>query len=145
VALRHAALSLVVLIPSIGLMTGCSRDNRPKTYPVQGRLTYAGKPMAKAVIMFFPAGVSERPLPSQATADAEGRYQLSTFLTNDGAPAGEYVVTLTWPLPKREKRSDPEGDSDSSDLLNNVYSDSRNTKLRATVDQRDNEINFHLP
>jgi hypothetical protein len=32
-----------------------------------------------------------------AVADADGAFQVSTFGKYDGAPAGEYAVTLVWP------------------------------------------------
>jgi hypothetical protein len=65
--------------------------------PASGTVEVGGKPAAGAILKFYPVDSKTR-LPSlpQALADDTGRFVLSTFQRNDGAPVGEYIVTVTW-------------------------------------------------
>ena len=36
------------------LFAGCSRESGPTCYPVQGKLTYDGRPLKEAMIVFHP-------------------------------------------------------------------------------------------
>ena len=75
-----------------------------------------------------------------AVADPDGSFRLTTYLVADGAPAGEYVVTVTWP-------ADPAGGDDApgADRLKNAHADTTTSKLRASVRPGDNRLDpFHL-
>jgi hypothetical protein len=72
--------------------TGCSgRSGRPETVPVRGIVTYQGKPVAGASVAFLAPGA---PAPASGTTNAAGKFQLSTFASNDGAVVGKHVVTV---------------------------------------------------
>lgn len=138
---------------AVALAAGCSNGPREKAvFKARGRLTYESKPMAKAIVTFHFADPSDRSTPAHATADDEGNYVLHTYRADDGAPAGEYIVTIYWPAPRpksapKPASPDPEdsGQLSTVDRLNNRYSTVGISKLRATVEPRDNEINFNLP
>jgi hypothetical protein len=131
------------------LAAGCSdarlKDALP-VHKVRGQLTYQGKPMAGAIVTYFPAGTDKFPsVTPTATADDKGRYQLTTYFTGDGAPAGDYVVTVYWP---QAGVKPPPGDPDPPpppDRLKKVYADAKTTKLRAAVRAQENSIDFQLP
>lgn len=77
-------------------LAGCC-DATPATYPVTGSLTIRGRPAAGADLWFFESdgrapGMS-RPY---ATTGEDGRFVVSTYGMNDGAPAGEYQVAVSW-------------------------------------------------
>lgn len=92
--LRRGAAAGVALIWLL-LAGGCADEPaRLATYPVSGQVTLAGKPAAGAVVVFHSKnGNGEFPMP-RAHADSQGRFQVTTFATADGAPLGEYVVTV---------------------------------------------------
>jgi hypothetical protein len=114
-------------------------------FPVHGRLTYQNKPMGQARIAFLPFGEGIRGTTAQATADDDGRYQLTTYRRGDGAPAGQYTVTVYWPAPRPSSaKLDPTDDTPAPDRLRDAYDVTR-SKLKATVQERDNEIDFKLP
>lgn len=62
-----------------------------------GSIEVGGKPAAGAILKLYPVDTKTKlsSLP-QALADDSGRFVLSTFQRNDGAPVGEYIVTVTW-------------------------------------------------
>ncbi len=85
--------SLAVLVgPVLICVLGCSDDGMGKRYPVSGKVTYKGQPVAKARISFFPK-----------TANIQGAHgdvvngsfsSLTTLENGDGALPGEYKVTV---------------------------------------------------
>jgi hypothetical protein len=85
----------MTLIPaSVALLAGCGSGN-PATYAVTGTVTYQGKPVEGAGVMFMP--FSGRPASSMT--DAQGRFALRTFKDGDGAVAGENVVCISKMVP----------------------------------------------
>lgn len=71
------------------LSTGCG-GSTPKLYPVSGTVTYEGKPLADASLLFIP----QQGRPSVGTTDASGKYTMTTS-GQPGAPAGTYSVTVS--------------------------------------------------
>jgi hypothetical protein len=94
-----ARTSSRALLPALLVVLGCGKaDERRPVFAVSGAVTYNGEPMAGAMISLHPLGDPDpRALRSHATADKDGRFKLSTYLSEDGAPAGEYAVTIYWP------------------------------------------------
>src|SRR5687767_10889460 len=83
-----------------GAGCGPSDPGLKPVYPVQGSLFVKGKPAKGAVVMFHPLPLETgRPtaLRSRGTVGDDGSFRLTTYNTDDGAPAGEYVVTVYWP------------------------------------------------
>jgi len=77
------------------LVTGCG-DSGPKregppTYPVSGVVTHGGAAVQGATVRFERADGSGA---STGRTDAQGKYVLATFEPGDGAPAGDYRVTI---------------------------------------------------
>lgn len=84
----------VLLLPVIcGLLPGCSgRPDRPATFPVEGKVTNRGKPVAGATVAFLAPGA---PRLAVGTTDDAGSFRLTTFEPNDGAVLGTHVVTVS--------------------------------------------------
>lgn len=75
------------------LLPGCSGgDDHPATFPVSGTVTFKGQPVVGAQVSFMGQGVSRA---ATGTTDDQGKYQLTTFKTNDGAVVGKHVVTIS--------------------------------------------------
>ncbi len=78
--------------------TGVSTASRRECLPVRGRVYVDGRPASGAAIAFY----SHNPRNNRYTQVADARVQkdgsflLSTYTPNDGAPAGDYVVTVEW-------------------------------------------------
>lgn len=79
------------------LATGCGGGQGAKTYPVQGKVTLQGQPLADVVVSFYPDQGSRAP---SGITDSQGAFALSTFESKDGAPAGNYRVAVAEPAPE---------------------------------------------
>lgn len=86
-----SCLILLVAITTIGCGGQSQGPPKLKTVPVTGVVTYQGKPVADA-------SISLQHLEGKATSlgksDASGRFTLSTYGNQDGAPAGKYKVVV---------------------------------------------------
>lgn len=125
-------------------LAGCSEEPRPGTLPVFsvcGFASWEGEPMSGAVITFHRR---DSHLSAQGVADQDGVYYLTTYLTDDGAAAGDYSVTIYWPDAKAPPSTDPDPPL-APDLLKQAYANAKTTKLSATVREEDNSIDFRLP
>jgi hypothetical protein len=121
-------------------LTGCS-DGRKALYPVHGKiLDAAGQPLSEAVVYFNPVeNPAETKHKPAGMADKEGNFSLTTYRENDGAPAGNYVVTLEW-KPVRRSLLDP----DLPDRLEGRFRDPATSKLTATVAKGENDLVIQL-
>jgi hypothetical protein len=83
-------------------MIGCSntwsdrwRRTMPATYASSGTVTFRGKPLDGATVIFHPqegAAVSQRA--ASGLTDPRGRFTLTTVKPGDGAVAGTFLVTV---------------------------------------------------
>jgi hypothetical protein len=133
-------LPIAALCFFIGL--GCS--GRKTVYPVRGKVLNAdGKPAVGAMVVFHAIG-ADKPDPNKPVGrvNEEGEFHVTTYKEGDGAPAGEYGVTIVW-IPPKKTPLDPEG----SDLLRGSYNDPANPKVKFTVEKKsDNEVpSIQLP
>jgi hypothetical protein len=102
-AVRPAAV--FALLPLVAL-TGCS-GGRLKTYPVTGQILYNGQPLKGVDVALHPVDPkNDAGYPPHATTDADGKFTLTTFLKNDGAPAGEFRLAVAFAVEAVEEGSD---------------------------------------
>lgn len=126
-----------------GMIMGCAGGpDRPPTYPVKGTVTFGGKPLADAVVCFRPQDAQNGQRPANGKTDAEGRYRLTTFSSDDGAMAGTYRVTLMkFDTLLSEPSSENDGNyvppsgplPDAKNLLPKKFADARTSEMTATV------------
>ena len=91
---RRAALALTLL--ALATVFGCAPAEPPRlaVHPVRGKVLFQGRPAAGAWVIFHPKGgdlSSPRP---RGKVNERGEFTLSTYEPNDGAPQGEYAVTI---------------------------------------------------
>lgn len=65
-----------------------------KTYPVTGKVTYKGEPVADAVVTFRSTGMGET-VAAAGRTDSSGHYALTTYKAEDGAVAGNNLVMIS--------------------------------------------------
>ncbi len=131
----------------VGLMTlsACMDDGRRPVFPVSGKVTYQGKPTVDALITFHPQNDSDptsRPLMTRVAAD--GSYKLYTYEMDDGAPAGQYVVTVTW-IKESDNQNAPKEDlRPAKNLVPDRFADAKTSPLNAQVKEQPNDFSFEL-
>jgi hypothetical protein len=111
------------------LPAGCARSEAPPArHPVRGRVLFYGQPAAGVRLEFHAPGGETADRPGAVTA-ADGSFAVGTRACNDGAPAGEYAVTLHWPEV-----------ADGPDRLRGKYADPTTPRWRVTVQPGENTL-----
>ena len=141
---RLRIFSPVILVLVLVFGASCNSSDVP-VYPVRGQVVVDGKPAELASVVFHPVGGSEevQKLRPRATTGPDGYFSLMTFWHDDGAPAGQYKVTIVWPGPPPDLDSDayhPEELSSRPDVLGGRYQDPETSGLQATVTKGKNEL-----
>jgi hypothetical protein len=106
VVARNRVLGWGLCALMCALALGCGGEKLPPLYTVTGKITYNGKAVPGATIMFFPVakpgpkakkGEADQTIPRRikATTDDDGNYDLAFGEDHDGAPAGNYKVGIS--------------------------------------------------
>jgi hypothetical protein len=147
------ARGLLVRALLLTVLLGCGPSGQVKTYPVKGKVTYAGKPMVGG------GSIALIPLANQEgkTAGGEikedGTYELMTYAPGDGSMAGEFRVVINQTTVK-EPTATPDGSAapnstiftvPKADQIPMIYGDIQNSPLTAKVEAKSpNELDFDL-
>jgi hypothetical protein len=131
--LRFLVLFALFLSPA------CARSGRKPVYPVQGRVVVHGRPAAQVQVTLHPLDDSDpTAIQPVGLADEQGRFTLTTYRQGDGAPAGDYGVTVQWflavPSPDRS------GEYVTVNHLPARYGQVQSSGLRVTVSPGRNEL-----
>jgi hypothetical protein len=114
-------------------IAGCAgRPEFPTAYPAEGTVTLDGKPLAGAQVVLHPqsGNTDSGGATAQATTDAAGRFRLTTFQADDGAVAGQYVVTVS----KYEAVDRGAGPEPGPNVLNKKFSTPASSPLKVTIE-----------
>jgi hypothetical protein len=92
--------TLLVAAAAVVLVTGCGGNEFRKTRPVSGTLTINGAPAEPGVLVWlhpqFPES-DKYPIHPKGETTEGGAFTINTYNTGDGAPEGEYIITVDWP------------------------------------------------
>jgi len=149
-AVRNRALGLAfcAVIGGVGL-AGCGGDELkpPPLFPVSGTVTYQGKPVPGATVVFIPEGKVKAKDPARlrpfGTADEQGNYSIAWSEEHEGAATGKYKVGIS----AVEAVNDEEGDSQTkpANAIPDKYGNPSTSGLTATVtEDGENVFNFDL-
>jgi hypothetical protein len=125
----------------LAVFAGCSEEG-PKVYPVSGQLLVNGQPAAGATVFFHrvsaaapanDAASASRPF---AIVQADGTFQPTTYLKNDGVAEGEYVLTVVWPTRTMIEGEEIEG----PDQLRGRYAQAASPATKVKVVPGENKI-----
>lgn len=135
--MRFNVLYSVLFVAGSLCLAGCGGQDRAATYPVSGSLFVDGRPAAGARLIFHPAQATPAVIPTARVKD-DGSYQATSYDSFDGAPPGEYRVTVTWPAPKPAGAAIDE--PDGPDRLKGRYAKVNGSPWKITVKAETNEL-----
>lgn len=133
---KLAALALVGLV----LVLGCSRPS--ELHPVEGTVSWRGKPTPGARVIFHPVSATPNlPQPS-ALVDDNGSFRVGTRGPGDGARPGEYKVTIEWLDLSPQAETAELGDNvpTPTDKLAGRYADPNRSAFRVTIKEGKNVL-----
>lgn len=127
------------------ILTGCGggESDAPKTVAVKGLVTFKGQPMPNLSVGFIP----EKGMVATGITDAEGKFELSTSDTGDGAIPGMHKVAINFvPAQVPEMPGFPGSENNEKSPIPLRYGDTATSGLTATVetDASKNDFKFEL-
>lgn len=168
----------LILASTLGLalsstLAGCGGGEadlgyRLPVHPTSGKLTWKGGPVKGALVRFHPVDPqSVRPPAGEPLAepslttetDADGRFIMSSYLADDGVPAGDYVVTVApsaleaikptddtvAPAETAEDVAPARARKSVAPSFSKIYRDAATSPLKANVKEgADNKFRFDL-
>lgn len=139
--------SVVLLV----LATGCQKQpdewerSRLPTLPVTGSVSLDGSPVAEATVIFH---TDLHPISATALTTPDGTFQLRTYTPKDGAPAGEYTVTIEKVTEEQKIPDNPEAPLPPIEITHHLpkkYRSPKTSGLTAEVTEAGpNEFVFEL-
>ncbi|MBC7854624.1 MAG: hypothetical protein IAF94_14425, partial [Pirellulaceae bacterium] len=121
----------LVLSAALLFVLGCGGESGPQCQPVEGRILYQNQPLAEAIVVFHPLTPPLEKVPQPiGNTNAEGRFVMTTLKSGDGAPEGEYAITVELREPRQIGE---EVVRDGPNLLPRQYASPKETPLRHKV------------
>lgn len=129
---RSRSWSLAVML-AVVMLSGCGHEGwKAKTYATRGTVIVNGAPAENVIVMFHSQGkpMDVRQSVPYGLTSADGAFEMTTYEKGDGVPAGEYGLTLYWPM----------GKGNSPDRLAGAYLDPANPMMMVTIEKKRNEL-----
>lgn len=142
---------LCVLLLVSASFVGC--DSGPQTAPVSGTVSYKGEKITTGTVKFYP---KEGGRPAVGSIQEDGTYELARKEPGDEVVLGDYKVTIEAKKVTGAKSAatsladEISGDSGAPAsasvkwLVPEQYSLLEKSDLTATVEDKDNQINFDI-
>lgn len=144
---RSALLGVSILGVALASV-GCG-DGRPKAIPAGGTVRYKGKDIpVGALVVFHPVDPSrEKQIGGKpfGKVKEDGTFKLTTYASDDGAPEGEYGVTVEWRPPAEDAKFQLSGEGMAAppNKLQPRFSDPNKPFTKVTV-KAGGDNNFSL-
>jgi len=136
----RSLLTLFVALCLVGL-PGC-QDEPHKVHDVVGRLCVGDQPARNASIAFHPIDQGRSRVCPVGVTGADGDFRLTSYRYGDGAPAGEYVVTIVWPDETKPIDECECPRPEEHDRLRGAYADRESSPIRARIVPGKNEVSL---
>jgi|WetSurMetagenome_2_1015567.scaffolds.fasta_scaffold125630_2 hypothetical protein len=133
-------LSVLAIVLFFVAIVGCgSKDpSRLAVFPVKGQIAFRGKSPAGALVVLHPkTPVASHSLRPVGHVREDGTFSVTSYESDDGAPAGEYAVTVQWQSPVKKANGDF---SLSPNVLPKQYSRPDTSPVLVHVAEGDNAL-----
>jgi hypothetical protein len=131
--LQRLGATLLLLSP-----LSCGSSSTQKLYPVRGKVLFDGKPAEGALVTLQPTDASVgTSIAPRGQVQADGSFEIATHKFGDGAPPGEYKVTILWYPPDARQRL-----MEGKPLVSKIpahYGDAKTSPLTGKVREGPNE------
>jgi hypothetical protein len=125
------SLVLLLMPGFLWVCAGCgdSPPPRKETFPVVGKVVVDGKPAGFLVINCVRLSEADKvnPTESKCLTEDDGSFKIATYVSGDGVPEGDYVLTFQWGQLNLFTHSY------DGDKLNGRYSDPETSPIKFTV------------
>jgi hypothetical protein len=105
--MKRITFCMVLLI-----LVGCSQEKLPiPTQQISGRVLYDNKAAEGVAVYLGPIQaptIPDIPANPHGVTDKDGRFSISTYGENDGAPKGKYQLMMMWVDENSKLESKPE-------------------------------------
>src|SRR4051794_39043435 len=136
---KKACFLFTVALPAL-LCASCGRSGPKPVYPVSGQVLFNNKPPVGAQVVLHPVGeIGENSVRPHGEVDDSGQFVLTTYAPHDGAPPGDYLVTVEW-WQARPSRSRDGDDFPPVNRLPARYGNAQASPLHVKVTEGANEL-----
>jgi hypothetical protein len=120
---QFAVFTIAVLAVSCG-----GGDDFHRVYPVKGKILVDGNPAKDCQIQLNRTfdDTSDKKVYPNAVTDEKGEFQITSYVSGDGAPEGEYVITIEW----KERSGLLKNNFDGPDRLGGEYANKDQNKVK---------------
>ena len=136
---KHFCLPCLMLIA-----IGCGQPQEPGprvVYPARGTATFRGRPIPDATVRLHPIAPPSDGKPvfvPRGRVGENGEFVVTTYRPGDGAPAGEYGISLSWQ--GSLKGIDEELEDRLPERLPRKYTSPRSSGLKVVITKGDNQL-----
>jgi hypothetical protein len=138
-ARRRTLLFAVASCGFLVIFAGCGGGGF-ETAPVNGKITYKGKPLPTGTIIYMPEG--DKPA-ATGEIKPDGSYILGTYASEDGAVLGKHAIKI-YAVEEQGERLPEERSPTPGLILPNNYTSFETSGLTAEVKQGQNTFSFEL-
>lgn len=125
------------------VLVGCGSSNQKETHPVAGAVEFDGIVPVDGTVVFHPVEKSEddtTPTP-RGTIKSDGSFQMRTYESSDGAPAGKYTVTFSWQGDLSQYKDLSEDELDRlPELMPEKYLSPKTSDITVTIKEGENSL-----
>ncbi|NBR06907.1 MAG: hypothetical protein EBT92_14190 [Planctomycetes bacterium] len=131
--MRRTKIGFLFSLGFVLLLSGCQGNESTPTLPYEGEVKINGKPISGAMVIFHAKKTGEQMVSPSGTTDENGKFRLTSDKEFDGAPEGDYAVTITWFKPISTAAKAREGDESVRNFLPAYLANPETSGLVASV------------
>lgn len=147
---RQISAVMLLLAAVAAGATGCG-DGRLKVSKVRGKVVYKGQGVPNTTVIFVPVGETVQALGKMrpfAYGQPDGQFEIKTYVEGDGAPPGQYRVSIIAPAggPGGSKKDRPADDQSSATSVQipatvaNKFKSAETSGIEVTIHEGENNL-----